>query len=62
MNNLYLVTLNSNKHILIVASDKGLVSDYCLPIMRFGEWIEDIEFIVVVGDDYHEDGEIIKKF
>ena len=61
MNNLYLVTLNSNEHILIVASDKELASDYCLPVMNFGEWVEDVEFIAVVGGDYIE-GEIIKKF
>ena len=62
MNNLYLVTLNSNTHILIVASSEEIAKDYCLPIMSFGEWFESIEFIVVVGDDYHEEGEIIKKF
>ena len=61
MNNLYLVTLNSDEHILIVASDKELASDYCLPVMNFGEWVEDVEFIAVVGGD-HQEGEIIKKF
>ena len=61
MNNLYLVTLTGDEHILIVASDKELASDYCLPVMNFGQWVEDIEFIAVVGGDYIE-GEIIKKF
>lgn len=60
MKNLYLVTLNSNIHILIAASSKDIAEDYCLPIM-FGEWVESIEFIAVVGGDYQE-GEIIKKF
>lgn len=62
MENLYLVTLNSNTHILIAASSEDIAKDYCLPHMRFGEWFESIEFIVVIGDDYHEEGEIIKKF
>ena len=61
MNNLYLVTLNSSEHVLIIASDKESANDYCLPIMNFGEWVEDVEFIAVVGGDYQE-GEIIKKF
>lgn len=61
MKNLYLVTLNSDEHILIVASDKESASDYCLSVMHFGEWIESVEFIAVVGGDYQE-GEIIKKF
>ena len=61
MKNLYLVTLNSDERVLIVALDKELASDYCLPIMNFGEWVESIEFIAIVVDDYQE-GEIIKKF
>ena len=61
MKNIYLITLNSDEHILIVASDKELASDYCLPIMNFGECVESIEFIAVVGGDYQE-GEILKKF
>lgn len=61
MKNLYLVTLNSDTHILIAASSKDVVGDYCLPIMHFGEWVESIEFISVVGGDYQE-GEILKKF
>jgi hypothetical protein len=61
MKNLYLVTLNSNDHILIVASSEDIAGDYCLPVMHFGEWVESIEFIAVVGGDYQE-GEIIKKF
>lgn len=61
MKNIYLITLNSDEHILIVASDKELASVYCLPIMNFGEWVESIEFIAVVGGDYQE-GEILKKF
>lgn len=61
MKNIYLITLNSDEHILIVASDKEVASDYCLPIMNFGEWVESIEFIAVAGGDYQE-GEIIKKF
>lgn len=62
MKNLYLVTLNSGIHILIVGSTEDIARDYCLPYLRFSEWIECIEFIVVVGDDYHEEGEIIKQF
>ena len=61
MKNLYLATLNSNDYILIVASSEYIAGDYCLPVMHFGEWIESIEFIAVVGGDYQE-GEIIKKF
>lgn len=61
MKNLYLVTLNSGAHILIVATEKNVAEDYCLPVMRFGEWIESIEFIAVVGGDYQE-GEILKRF
>ena len=61
MKNLYLVTLNSNEHILIVASEEEIAGDYCLPVMHFGEWIESIEFIAVVEGDFDE-GEIIKKF
>lgn len=61
MKNLYLATLNSNDHILIVASSEDIAGDYCLPVMHFGEWIESIEFIAVVGGDYIE-GEILKKF
>lgn len=60
MKNLYLVTLNSDTHILIVASDEFVAGDYCLPVMHFGEWIESIEFIAFVGGDYQE-GEILKK-
>lgn len=37
MKNLYLVTLNSDARILIVASEEDVVGDYCLPIMHFGE-------------------------
>lgn len=62
MKNLYLVTLNSNDHILIAASSEDIAGDYCLPVMHFGEWIESVEFIAVVGGDYHEEDEIIKKF
>lgn len=61
MKNLYLVTLNSNTRILIAASSEDIAKDYCLSIMTFGEWVESIEFIAVVGGDYQE-GEIIKKF
>lgn len=61
MKNLYLVTLNSGEHILIVASEENVAGDYCLPVMSFGQWIEGIEFIAVVAGDYIE-GEIIKKF
>ena len=61
MKNLYLVTLNSDKHILIVASEEEIAGDYCLPVMHFGEWFESIEFIAVVEGDF-EEGEIIKKF
>lgn len=61
MKNLYLVTLNSDTHILIVASEKNVAGDYCLPVMHFGEWVESIEFIAVVCGDYQE-GEILKKF
>lgn len=61
MKNLYLVTLNSDTRILIIASSKDIAEDYCLPIMDFGEWVESIEFIAVVGGDYQE-GEILKKF
>lgn len=61
MKNLYLVTLNSDTRILIVASDENVVGDYCLPVMHFGEWIESIEFIAVVGGDFVE-GEILKRF
>ena len=61
MINLYLVTLNSDIRILIVASDEFVAGDYCLPVMHFGEWIESIEFIAVVGGNYQE-GEILKRF
>ena len=61
MKNLYVVTLNSDEHILIVASEKNVASDYCLPAMHFGEWVENIEFIAVVGGDF-EEGEILKRF
>ena len=61
MKNLYLVTLNSDTRILIVASDENVAGDYCLPVMHFGEWIESIEFIAVVGGDF-EEGEILKRF
>lgn len=61
MKNLYLVTLNSNEHILIVTSEEEIAGDYCLAVMRFGEWIESIEFIAVVGGDF-EEGEILKRF
>lgn len=61
MKNLYLVTLNSNEHILIVTSKEEIAGDYCLAVMRFGEWIESIEFIAVVGGDF-EEGEILKRF
>lgn len=61
MKNLYLVTLNSGAHILIVASEENVVGDYCLPVMHFGEWVESIEFIAVVGGDF-EEGEILKRF
>ena len=61
MKNLYLVTLNSDTHILIVASEEDIAGDYCLPVMHFGEWIKSIEFIAVVVGDFQE-GEILKKF
>ena len=61
MKNLYLVTLNSDARILIVASDENVAGDYCLPVMNFGEWVESIEFIAVVGGDF-EEGEILKRF
>ena len=61
MKNLYLVTLNSNEHILIVTAEEETAGDYCLPVMHFGEWIESIEFIAVVGGDF-EEGEILKRF
>lgn len=61
MKNLYLVTLNSDTRILIVASEENVASDYCLPVMHFGEWIESIEFIAVVGGNF-EEGEILKRF
>ena len=61
MKNLYLVTLNSDTRILIVASEKNVAGDYCLPVMHFGEWVESIEFIAVVGGDF-EEGEILKRF
>ena len=61
MKNLYLVTLNSGIYILVVASNRDVAGDYCLPIMNFGEWVESTEFIAVVGSDYSE-GEILKKF
>lgn len=61
MKNLYLVTLNSDTRILIVASEENVAGDYCLPVMRFGEWVESIEFIAVVGGDF-EEGEILKRF
>lgn len=61
MKNLYLVTLNSDVRILIVASEENVAGDYCLPVMHFGEWIESIEFIAVVGGDF-EEGEILKRF
>lgn len=61
MKNLYLVTLNSDTRILIVASEKNVAGDYCLPAMHFGEWVENIEFIAVVGGDF-EEGEILKRF
>lgn len=60
MKNLYLATLNSDEHILIVASEENIARDYCLPAMSFGEWIESIEFIAVVDGDFQE-GEILKK-
>lgn len=60
MKNLYLVTLNNDTRILIVASEENVAGDYCLPIMHLGEWIESIEFIAVVGGNYQE-GEILKK-
>lgn len=47
MKNLYLVTLNSESRVLIVASSKNVAGDYCLPVMHFGEWIETIEFIAL---------------
>ena len=59
--NLYLVTLTGNDHVLIVSSNKELASDYCLPAMSFGQWVESVEFISVVSGDYQE-GEILKKF
>ena len=59
--NLYLVTLNGNDHVLIVSSNKELASDYCLPVMSFGQWVENVEFISAVSGDYQE-GEILKKF
>ena len=62
MENLYLVTLNSGIRILIAASTEDIAKEYCLPFIRCGEWFESIEFIVVIGDDYHEEGEIIKIF
>lgn len=61
MKNLYLVTLNSDEHILVVASEKEAAADYCLPVMNFGQWIESTVFIAVICGDYQE-GEIIKKF
>lgn len=61
MKNLYLVTLNSDARILIVASEENVAGDYCLPVMHFGEWVESIEFIAVVGGDF-EEGEILKRF
>jgi hypothetical protein len=61
MKNLYLVTLNSDTRILIVASEENAAGDYCLPVMRFGEWVESIEFIAVVGGNF-EEGEILKRF
>ena len=60
MKNLYLITLNSDTRILIVASEENVAGDYCLPVMNFGEWIESIEFIAAVDDDFQE-GEILKK-
>lgn len=57
--NLYLVTLTGNDHVLIVSSDRELASDYCLPVMSFGQWVEKVEFISVVSGDYQE-GEILK--
>ena len=61
MKNLYLVTLNSDTRILIVASDENVAGDYCLPVMHFGEWFESKEFIAEVGGDF-EEGEILKRF
>ena len=61
MKNLYLATLNSGAHILIVASEENVAGDYCLPVMHFGEWVESIEFIAVVGGGF-EEGEILKRF
>lgn len=61
MKNLYLVTLNSDTRILIVASEENVAGDYCLAVMHLGEWIEDIEFIAVVGGNF-EEGEILKRF
>lgn len=61
MKNLYLVTLNSDARILIVASEENVAGDYCLPVMHFGEWVESIEFIAVVDGDF-EEGEILKRF
>lgn len=61
MKNLYLVTLNSDARILIVASEENVAGDYCLPVMHFGEWVESIEFIAVVDSDF-EEGEILKRF
>lgn len=53
--NLYLViTLTGNDHVLIVSSDRELASDYCLPMMSFGQWVEKQNL-------YLQSVEIIKK-
>lgn len=61
MKNLYLVTLNSDTRILVTASNENAAGDCCWPIMHFGEWVESVEFIAVIGGDYQE-GEILKKW
>lgn len=58
---LYLVTLNSDEHILIIAKNEESAKSYAFSVMEFGTWIKSVEFIAMVHDVYLE-GEILKKF
>jgi hypothetical protein len=61
MKNLYLITLNDNTHVLIVASSKSIAEYYCLQIVSYCQYIKTVELIGGIGGD-HEEGEILKKF
>ena len=59
---LYLVTLNTDEHILIIAKNEESAKSYAFSVMEFGTWIESVEFIAIVQHDIYLEGGILKKF